>query len=227
MVEFRRRYKIEEPPTFARKARWKCFIADPTCGFGVEINATSAYAYRVRQGDISVSNATSNWHSGRAQYDVWVNFPTAVETRGKFKYTRLTLGPKGGVIVSDTNSLWGNLGIAGRYWLGRGRFAPSFEFSSALTFVLIQDRGPDDGIGPARSPVGFTVDFGIGIGGFGAIVIGGQFDSPMAREDLPERERIAASGMFFVGFRGNILWGLPAAAAVTTHALSQRFVTAP
>ena len=67
----------------------------------------------------------------------------------------------------------------------------------------------------------------IGLGGFGALVVGGQFDSPMAREDIPERERIYASGMFFVGFRGNIVWGVPAAAVVATHALTERLVETP
>jgi hypothetical protein len=33
--------------------------------------------------------------------------------------------------------------------------------------------------------------------------------------------------MFFVGFRGNVLWGVPAAAAVGTHAAVQRSVHAP
>ena len=226
MATLRQRYQLGEPETEAKRVRWRCLIADPSCGFGVEINATSAYAYRLRQGDVSVDSSSTAWHSGRAQYDVWINFPASVESRGMFKYTRLTLGPKGGVIASDNRTLWGNIGIAGRYWIGRGRFAPAFEFSSALTFTLYQDRG-EDGYGPQRSPVGFTADFGIGLGGFGALVVGGQFDSPMAREDIPERERIYASGMFFVGFRGNIVWGVPAAAVVATHALTERLVETP
>ncbi len=227
MRDLRQRYQLDEPEANPRKVRWRCLIADPSCGFGVEINATSAYAYRLRQGDVSVAGAAIGWSSARAQYDIWINFPAAVESRGPFKYTRLTLGPKGGVIASDGSSLWGDIGIAGRYWFKRrGRLAPSFEFSSALTFSLYQDRGVD-GFGAQRSPVGFTADFGIGLGGFGALIVGGQFDSPMAREDIPESERIYASGMFFVGFRGNILWGLPAAGAVATHALAQRLVQTP
>jgi hypothetical protein len=53
-----------------------------------------------------------------------------------------------------------------------------------------------------------------------ALVIGGQYDSPLAREDVSERFRTSAAGMFFVGLRGNILWGGPAAAAVLTHGLT-------
>ena len=37
----------------------------------------------------------------------------------------------------------------------------------------------------------------------------------------------SAAGMFFVGFRGNILWGGPAAAAILTHGLTQRYAAEP
>ncbi|MGB1278083.1 MAG: hypothetical protein ACPG77_20220, partial [Nannocystaceae bacterium] len=76
-------------------------------------------------------------------------------------------------------------------------------------------------------PVGITADVGLGIGGFGALIIGGQINPALAREDIPEPVRVSSSGMFFVGFRGNILWGAPAALAVTTHAVTQRSVVAP
>jgi hypothetical protein len=154
------------------------------------------------------------------------------ETRGKARYTRMTLGPKGGVIFSDTGSLWGNLGLAVRYWFGRGRWAPTLEFTSALSYKL--GSRPTRDLGGAkpkfemtRGPVGFTADVGFGLGGFGAIVIGGQYDSPLAREEVPEQFRVSAAGMFFVGFRGNILWGGPAAAAILTHGLTQRYAAEP
>jgi len=79
----------------------------------------------------------------------------------------------------------------------------------------------------ARGPLGFTADVGFGFGGFGSLVVGGQFDSPLAREDVPDVERIPVSGMFYIGFRGNILWGLPAAAAIGTHAATSRLIKAP
>lgn len=217
---------LANPPKYARKVRWHCLIADPTCGFGVELNAMGAYAFRLRQGVVAGENVVYRWHSGRSQYDVWVNIPTLIETSGKLKFTRISLGPKGGVIVSDGGSLWGNFGIAMRYWFGRSRFSPALELSGGFSFKIIEENR-DRKLISQRSPIGFTADIGLGIGGFGALVFGGQFDSPSAREELPNSERIYPSGMVFVGFRGNILWGAPAAIAVTNHALSQRYVKTP
>jgi len=216
---------VEAPP---RPVRWRCWIADPTCAFNVEINATSAYAYRLRQGSVSDLNVLK-WNSARVQYDLWLNMPAAVETRGAARYTRLTIGPKGGVIASDDRSFWGNIGVASRYWLGRGRFSPTIEFSGALTFALHGAKRTDEGVAyqSRRSPLGFALDVGVGLGGFGALIFGGQFDSPLAREEIGDAFKIASSGMFFVGFRGNILWGAPAAAAVGTHAAVLRAVTPP
>ena len=137
------------------------------------------------------------------------------------------VGPtKGGVIASDSKDIWGNVGIAGRYWFSRKRFAPNLEFTSALVFKVAgtNQMGKFDTV---RGPLGFTVDVGFGLGGFGALVVGGQFDSPLAREDIPDGERTATAGMFYLGFRGNIVWGAPAAAAVATHAIATRRITAP
>jgi hypothetical protein len=231
--KLRKRYGLEEhPPENRAPARWRCLIADPTCGISFEVDATAAYAYRGRQGDTRGGGEDPRWHSGRAQYDFWVNFPVMVETRGKARYTRMTLGPKGGVIFSDSGSLWGNLGMAARYWFGRGRWAPTLEFTSALSYKL--GSRPTQDLGGAkpkfqmtRGPVGFTADVGFGLGGFGAIVIGGQYDSPLAREEVPEQFRVSAAGTFFLGFRGNILWGGPAAAAILTHGLTQRYAAEP
>jgi hypothetical protein len=214
-----------EPPR--QQARWRCLIADPTCGFNFEINATSAYAHRFQQGDVRSPNAR-NWSSGRAQYDFWANFPVLVEQEGRAKYTRMTLGPKGGVAFSDGGDLWGNLGMAARYWFKRGRWSPTLEFTSALSFKLGSREttnlgGAKPRFEMSRGPVGFTADIGIGLGGFGALVVGGQYDSPLAREDIPEQFRVSAGGAFFIGFRGNILWGGPAAAAILTHTLTQRY----
>ena len=171
------------------------------------------------------------WSSGRAQYDFWMNFPVMSEVVGNKKFTRMTLAPKGGLIFSDGGSTWGNLGMAFRYWLGRGRWAPSVEFTSALSFKLGEEARIIDGERgrwqPTRGPIGFTADVGFGLGGFGAIVVGGQYDSPLAREEIPDNYRTAAAGAFFIGFRGNILWGGPAAAAVATHAVTQRTVETP
>ncbi len=227
MAALRQRYEVPDPAPPREPARWRCLIADPTCKINVEVNATAAYALRFQQGDVRMTGA-NRWNSGRAQYDVWANFATLVEQEGTAKYTKMTLGPKGGVIFSDNGDMWGNLGMAGRYWLGRGRFAPAIEFSSALAFKLgTRERDiitGEESFQMQRGPVGFTADVGVGIGGFGAVVLGGQYDSPLAREDVPERFRTSAAGMFFVGFRGNILWGGPAAAAILTHGLTQRLV---
>jgi hypothetical protein len=78
-----------------------------------------------------------------------------VETRGKFRYTRLSLGPKGGVVASDNKDIWGNVGIAGRYWFSRKRFAPALEFTSALVFKVagINRAGNFDNV---RGPMGFA-----------------------------------------------------------------------
>ncbi|MCX4242603.1 hypothetical protein [Paraliomyxa miuraensis] len=231
LAELRARHEVivESPPPRA-PARWRCLIADPTCRHTFELQAMGAYALRVRQGD-TTGDSVDRWSSARAQYDFWMSLPALAETEGKSRYTRISLGPKGGVIFSDTGDLWGNLGIAMRYWLGRGRWAPSIEVTSALSFKLgtKTPRGDAD-LDPKfrmdRGPVGFTADVGVGIGGFGAIVLGGQYDSPLAREDIPEEYRVYTSGMFYVGFRGNILWGGPAAAAVAAHA-STRGVQRP
>lgn len=214
-------------PTGERKSRWRCLIADPTCGLVVEVQATSGYAYRVRQGDVASPGDVYRWHSARVQYDVWVSIPTLVESRGSFKYTRVSLGPKGGIIASDSKDVWGNVGFAGRYWLRRTRWSPTIEFSSGLAFRIAGVDNLTGRFDNVRSPIGFVADVGFGLGGFGAIVLGGQFDSPLAREDVPEKARTSAAGMFFIGFRGNILWGGPAVAGVATHAAALRAVRAP
>ncbi|MEM6290494.1 MAG: hypothetical protein AAGA54_04485 [Myxococcota bacterium] len=229
----RERHDIKtQAPDRTDQARWNCLIADPTCGRSFEVNALAAYTLRGRQGDVSGTGENPRWSSGRAQYDFWMNLPVITDIRGRSKFTRMTMGPKGGLIFSDSGSTWGNVGMAFRYWLGRGRWAPTIEFSSALSFKLGErervDRGLEQpGWKMTRGPVGFTADVGFGLGGFGAIVLGGQYDSPLAREDIPEPFRTSAGGAFFLGFRGNILWGGPAAAAVATHIATQRGVEAP
>jgi hypothetical protein len=220
----RERYGVSTATSKPRRTVWRCLIPDPACGFQVELVASSGYAYRFRQGAVNTDTVLA-WHSGRAAYDVWIDIPAMREIVGKYKWTRLTIGPKVGVIASDNQDLWGNFGVATRYWFGRGKWAPSIEFTTALVFRLRGERGQE--YGPQRSPVGFTGDIGVGIGGWGAIIVGGQYDSPLAREEVPEEFRISTSGQFFVGFRGNILWGAPAAAAVATHAATQRSVTPP
>ncbi len=229
MQALRQRHGLEPvAPKTERKARWRCLIADPTCGLVVEIQASSGYAYRVRQGDVSDPGDIYRWSSARVQYDVWVSIPTLVETRGKFKFTRVSLGPKGGIIASDSKDIWGNVGFAGRYWFKRTRWSPTIEFSSGLAFKVAGiDKQMMNRFDNVRSPIGFVAEVGVGLGGFGAIVIGGQFDSPLAREDVPEKARTSAAGMFFLGFRGNILWGAPAALGVATHAAALRGVQAP
>lgn len=219
----RARYAIApDPRVEPRKPKWRCLIPDPVCGFGVELTATTAYAWRFRQGDISVDGAYSDWSSARVAYDLWINFPAHTQTIGAYKFTRLTLGPKVAMVASDNQDLWGNFGVALRYWFGVRKWSPALEFSSALSFKLVGERA---GItAPQRSPIGITADIGLSVGGWGAIIVGGQYDSPLAREELPEKFRISAGGQVFVGFRGNILWGAPAAAAVGTHAAIQRLL---
>jgi len=217
----RARYDIRpDPRVEPRKPKWRCLIPDPVCGFGVELTATTAYAYRFRQGDISVEGAYFDWSSARIAYDLWVNFPAHTQTIGAYKFTRLTLGPKVAMVASDNQDLWGNFGIALRYWFGVKKWSPALEFSSALSFKLIGERAGMTA--PQRSPVGITADIGVSVGGWGAIIVGGQYDTPLAREELPEKFRVSAGGQVFVGFRGNILWGAPAAAAVGTHIAIQR-----
>lgn len=216
----------DEPPRTSNvKRRLRCLVADPACGFNFELNATSAYALSLRQGNVDEENDVVRWNTGRAQYDVWLNFPVASEPVGKLKYTRLTIGPKGGIMASDSSRLWGNFGLATRYWFGRGSWAPALEISAALSFSLRGERAGE--VEPRRSPIGLTADVGLNVGGWGAVIVGGQFEPPLAREELPEAIRIATGGMFFVGFRGNIIWGLPALTAVGTHAIVQRSVEAP
>ncbi len=230
LAELRTRHGLDpaSPPP-PQPARWRCLIADPTCRHVIEVQAMGGYALRARQGDVSLGTV-DRWSSARAQYDLWVSLPALAETEGKNRYTRMSLGPKGGVILSDTGDLWGNLGIAARYWLGRGRWAPSIEITSALSFKMATREAMGDAAAERfrmqRGPVGFQADVGFGLGGFGAIVVGGQYDSPLAREDVPEELRVVSSGMFYVGFRGNILWGGPAVAAVAAHA-STRAVQRP
>jgi len=225
MQALRSRYGLEaDPPKVERKPKFRCWIADPACGFVVELNATSAYAHRLRQGSVDMPNDVNRWNSARIQYDIWLSIPTVVETRGKYRFTRLSLGPKGGIIASDSRDLWGNLGLAGRYWFGRKAFAPNIEFSAALAFKIAGRNRLNDQFDNVRGPMGFTADIGFGIGGYGAIVIGGQFDAALSQ---PVDEQTSAAGMFFLGFRGNILWGAPAALAVATHAVTTRSVSAP
>lgn len=226
MQALRTRYGLEpDPPTVERRPVFRCWVADPTCGFVVEVNATTAYAYRLRQGSVK-DPVVNRWNSLRVQYDVWFSIPTMVETRGNLRYTRLSLGPKGGVIASDSKDIWGNVGIAGRYWFSRKKFAPAFEFTSALVFKVAGNNRMGN-FDTVRGPLGFAVDVGVGLGGFGAIVVGGQFDSPLAREDVPQDDWTASAGMFYLGFRGNIVWGAPAGAAVAAHAIANRRITAP
>lgn len=228
MQQLRLRHGLEAAaPTHEPKSRWRCLIASPTCGLVVEVQATSGYAYRVRQGDVTSPGDVYRWHSARVQYDVWVSIPTLVESRGGLRYTRVSLGPKGGVIASDSKDVWGNVGFAGRYWLKRTRWSPTIEFSSGLAFRIAGMDKLSGKFDNVRSPIGFVADIGIGLGGFGAIVIGGQFDSPLAREEVTEQARTPAGGMFYIGFRGNILWGGPAVLGVATHAAALRGVKAP
>jgi hypothetical protein len=222
--QLRARYNLRpDPRVQPRKPKWGCLIPDPTCGFGIEVVATTAYAYRARQGNVAVDGVFHDWHSARIAYDLWLDFPTHTQTIGTYKFTRLTLGPKIGVVASDNQDLWGNMGIALRYWFGTGAWSPALEFTSALSFKLAGDNAGTTTT--RRSPIGVTADIGINIGGWGAIIVGGQYDSPLAREEIPEKFRISAAGQVFVGFRGNILWGAPAVAAVGTHVAIQR--TAP
>lgn len=212
----RERYKLApDPRVEPRKPKWRCLIPDPMCGFGVEVLATTAFAYRARQGNVAVDGVFTDWNSARVAYDLWLDFSAHTQTIGTYKYTRLTLGPKLGVVGSDNADLWGNMGIALRYWFGIGKWAPALEFTSALSFKLTGERA--NVVTTQRSPVGVTADIGLNIGGWGAIIFGGQYDSPLAREEIPERFRVSAAGQVFVGFRGNILWGAPAAASVATH----------
>jgi hypothetical protein len=214
-----------DPRVEPRKPKWRCLIPDPVCGFGVELTATTAYAWRFRQGSIDVEGAYFDWHTARVAYDLWINFPAHTQTIGTYKFTRLTLGPKVAVVAGDNRDLWGNFGVALRYWFGTRKWSPALEFSSALSFKLAGERAGV--LDPQRSPLGITADIGISVGGWGAIILGGQYDSPLAREEISEKFRISAGGQVFVGFRGNILWGAPAAAAVGTHAAMRRLPPQP
>ena len=207
------------------KRAFRCWVADPSCGWTLELQATSAYARRFRQGNVS-EQQVFQWNSGRAQYDLWLNLPVVSEIVGERRYTRLTLGPKGGVIANEEQSLWGNFGVGMRYWFKQGSWSPTLEISSGVSFWLYGERG-NFGVGQQRSPLGITGDIGVGVGGWGSIIVGGQVNTALARSDLPDEIRISTSGSFFVGFRGNIVWGLPAVASVATQGLTQRYVNSP
>jgi hypothetical protein len=229
MAQLRERHGLDPQLAPAeRQARWRCLIADQSCGMTFEVQATSAFALRLRQGDRTVTSDILRWNSGRAQYDAQLNIPVSTETVGTFKYTRLTLGPKGGVIASDSRDVWGNMGVAGRYFFNRKAWSPTLEFSAAMTFKLLGEGrcgdadNPVDCTVPERSPIGIQADFGVGLGGWGSLIVGAQYDSPLAREDLSEEFHVASSGMVYFGFRGNILWGAPLVGAVATHTLAQR-----
>ena len=131
-----------------------------------------------------------------------------------------------GVIAGEEESLFGNVGVAMRYWFKRGSWSPTLEVSSGISFWLRGTRGEFGG-GPQRSPLGLTGDVGVGVGGWGALIVGGQINTALSRSELPDEIRISTSGSFFVGFRGNIAWGLPAAASVATHGLTQRYGQSP
>jgi hypothetical protein len=220
----RRRYNLQPDPRIEpRKPKWRCLIPDPHCGFGIEVVATTAFAYRARQGSVAVDGVFTDWNSARVAYDLWLDFPAYTQTIGTYKFTRLTLGPKLGVVASDNRDVWGNMGIALRYWFGVGKWAPALEFTSALSFKMVGEDG-DGVVTTRRSPIGVTADIGLSVGGWGAIILGGQYDSPLAREEIPEKFRVSAGGQVFVGFRGNIIWGAPAAAAVATHIAIQRAI---
>jgi hypothetical protein len=130
------------------------------------------------------------------------------------------------VIAGEEESLFGNVGVAMRYWFKRGSWSPTLEVSSGISFWLRGTRGEFGG-GPQRSPLGLTGDVGVGVGGWGALIVGGQINTALSRSELPDEIRISTSGSFFVGFRGNIAWGLPAVASVATHGLTQRYVQSP
>jgi hypothetical protein len=147
-----------------------------------------------------------------------------VETRGKYRYTRLSLGPKGGVIASDSKDIWGNVGIAGRYWFGRKAFAPSLEFTSALVFkVAGRNRlTATSTTSAARSASPPTSASASAASARSSSAASSTARSPARTSPTSEAP---AAGMFYLGFRGNILWGAPAALAVGTHAATTASIT--
>jgi hypothetical protein len=161
-------------------------------------------------------NDVNRWNSARVQYDIWLSIPTMVETRGKYRYTRLSLGPKGGVIASDSKDIWGNVGLAGRYWFGRKAFAPSIEFTSALAFkVAGRNRLTDPQLRQRPRPARLHRRRRLRH----RRLRSDRRRRPVRQPAQPVDEQDdSAAGMFFLGFRGNILWGAPAGAAVGTHA---------
>jgi hypothetical protein len=131
------------------------------------------------------------------------------------------------VIASDSRDLWGNLGLAGRYWFGRKAFAPSIEFSAALAFKIagrnrltdaqpVRQRPRPDGLHRRHRLRHRRLR-------------SDRRRRPVRRRPVacPSTSRTSAAGMFFLGFRGNILWGAPAALAVGTHADRPPRITAP
>lgn len=211
------------PSEAPRRARWRCLIADPTCGTTIEVTATSAYVRRFAQVSSSGGN-TRSWNSGRADYSVTWLTPALSKTVGRQQFNLVSMGATGGVIVAEDYELWGKMGFASRFWLGRGAWSPALEFQSGLSFLLRTRANSEEGPSAGRSPVGFHADVGLNIGGWGAVVLGGQYETPLARNDVPAALRTRPGGALFIGFRGNLLWGAPVAAAITTQALTQRLV---
>jgi len=202
------------------RARWDCWIPDPTCRRSIEVNATTAYAMRFVQIGSKKELATRIRHTALIAYEASLLFTSNTQALHRYKYSVFSLGPMGGIAASDAHDLWGSFGVVGRYWLGRGEWSPAIELHGLLNFKLRGSRGTN--IIAQRSPIGFRGDLGINIGGWGAMIVGGEYQVPLITDGLPEGHHISAGGMFYAGFRGNILWGLPAATAVATHVLVNR-----
>jgi len=207
------------------KRTFGCLVADPSCRVAYELTATSSYSFRIRQTEIDDNLLVQRWSSGRVDWQFAPHFAVASDVVGRRRYARVTLGPRIGVTASDRSDLWGNVGIASRIWFGRGSWAPHLDLGGGMSFWLRGVRGNE--LKPLRSPAGVSLDVGFGFGGWGSIVVGGQLDTPLVREELPPVVRINPSGMVFIGFRGNLAWGAPAALGVATHAVTQRFVERP
>lgn len=215
--QLRARYGMEtDPPKFVRQARLGCLIADPTCAVALEINAMTAYALRFVQVEAQDEFEVERRNTARVEYESVFLLPAVYAVRGRYKYNILGLGPAVGVVATDRGQLWGRAGLAGRWWLGRGVWAPALEMRSSLSFLLREDRGM--GPKPARSAPGINFDLGVNLGGWGAIVIGGQYETPSVGAGTSQFLKRYSAGTFYLGFRGNILWGGPLAASIATQA---------
>ena len=105
------------PGNDTRKVRWRCFIADPLCGFNIEVQAMGAVAGRFKQGDVRTASVRKRERR------------RAVRRLGEHPGDHRERGPHPlhphdaraeGLGIPRYGHTWGNVGMVGRDLFGRG-----------------------------------------------------------------------------------------------------------